>query len=256
MRPSEPEEMARRTSGLRNAAATPWRSRAASLSSMLCDVSAAMTSSRSTGAANATDGHAPAISAAHRNSFPACILGLPSFGADRASVVNKSRGRKAALVLTCARGMVVWFRKSSCDREGHMSRFASNITRKRLAAGGILAALLCTGAALWPQITAGAAPAGAAPAVAPTGDWRGYGYDATGRRFSPLTQINASNVSRLRPVWKYGIASGGGDANPCEPLGVDDRGRAHHGGRHPLHADDPAQHRCAGTGDRRGGVEI
>jgi quinoprotein glucose dehydrogenase len=97
-----------------------------------------------------------------------------------------------------------------------MSKFTStNTTRKRLAAGGILAALLCTGAALWPQITAGAAPAPGAP---PAGDWRGYGYDATGRRFSPLTQINARNVSQLRPVWKYGIASGAGDANPANRL--------------------------------------
>ena len=53
---------------------------------------------------------------------------------------------------------------------------------------------------------------------APAGDWRGYGYDATGRRFSPLTQINAGNVSQLRPVWKYGIASGAGDANPANRL--------------------------------------
>jgi quinoprotein glucose dehydrogenase len=97
-----------------------------------------------------------------------------------------------------------------------MSKLASmNITRKRIAAGGILAALLCTGAALWPQITAGAAPA---PAAAPAGDWRGYGYDVTGRRFSPLTQINAGNVSQLRPVWKYGIAGAGADPHPANRL--------------------------------------
>src|SRR5229473_1924559 len=97
-----------------------------------------------------------------------------------------------------------------------MSKLAStNIMRKRLAVGGVLAALLCTGAALWPQITAGAA---SAPAAVPAGDWRGYGYDATGRRFSPLKQIDTGNVSRLRPVWKYGIASGAGDANPANRL--------------------------------------
>jgi glucose dehydrogenase len=99
-----------------------------------------------------------------------------------------------------------------------MSKLVStNMTRKRLAAGGILAVLLWTGAALWPQITAGAAPA---PAVAPglSGDWRGYGYDATGRRFSPLKQIDAGNVSRLRPVWKYGIASNANDPNPTNRL--------------------------------------
>src|SRR6266700_368548 len=102
-----------------------------------------------------------------------------------------------------------------------MSKLAStNITSKRLAAGGVLAALLCTSAALWQLTpTAGAAAtAGAAPAPAVVeGDWRGYGYDVTGRRFSPLTQINAGNVSRLRPVWKYGTA-GAGDANPANRL--------------------------------------
>src|SRR5258708_5993307 len=67
---------------------------------------------------------------------------------------------------------------------GHMSKLAStNVTRKRLAAGGVRAALLCPTAALWLPPTAGAAPP---PAAAPAGDWRGYGYDVTGRRFSPL----------------------------------------------------------------------
>src|SRR5258708_19214714 len=93
-----------------------------------------------------------------------------------------------------------------------MSKLAStNITRKRLAAGGVLAALLCTGAALWPQITAGAV---SAPAAAPAGDWRGYGYDATRRRFFPLQQIGTTKCSQLRPVWKYGIPSAARHPHP------------------------------------------
>ncbi len=96
---------------------------------------------------------------------------------------------------------------------------SANITRKQIAAVGILAVLLGT-AALWPQLTAGAAPAGPNPALgaATAGDWRGYGYDSSGRRFSPLTQINARNVSNLKPVWKYGIASNANDPNPTNRL--------------------------------------
>ena len=34
-------------------------------------------------------------------------------------------------------------------------------------------------------------------------DWPTYGYDAGSSRFSPLTQINAGNVSRLARAWTY-----------------------------------------------------
>jgi membrane-bound PQQ-dependent dehydrogenase (glucose/quinate/shikimate family) len=34
-------------------------------------------------------------------------------------------------------------------------------------------------------------------------DWPVYGHDPGGMRFSPLTQINAENVARLRRVWTY-----------------------------------------------------
>lgn len=34
-------------------------------------------------------------------------------------------------------------------------------------------------------------------------EWRAYGYDAHGSRFSPLTQINRENVTRLQVVWTY-----------------------------------------------------
>src|SRR5436305_9225728 len=45
------------------------------------------------------------------------------------------------------------------------------------------------------------------------GDWPAYGYDQNGRRYSPLTQINTTNVSRLHRVWSYGLATGPVDAN-------------------------------------------
>ncbi len=40
-----------------------------------------------------------------------------------------------------------------------------------------------------------------------SGDWRTYSGDAEGRRYSPLTQINAQNVSRLKLAWQYGVAA-------------------------------------------------
>src|SRR5215469_12736332 len=34
-------------------------------------------------------------------------------------------------------------------------------------------------------------------------DWSAYGHDAGGTRYSPLTQINRSNVQQLKPAWTY-----------------------------------------------------
>jgi quinoprotein glucose dehydrogenase len=46
-----------------------------------------------------------------------------------------------------------------------------------------------------------------APASQPVpvqdGDWRAYGFDALGSRFSPLSEINRDNVSRLAVAWTY-----------------------------------------------------
>lgn len=58
------------------------------------------------------------------------------------------------------------------------------------------AALLATEALAWQET---AAPA----AEAQTVDWPNYGNDPGGMRFSPLTQINRENVSRLNQVWVY-----------------------------------------------------
>lgn len=38
---------------------------------------------------------------------------------------------------------------------------------------------------------------------AQTGDWPNYGHDPGGRRFSPLTAINTSNVQSLKIAWTY-----------------------------------------------------
>src|SRR3984885_8127980 len=36
-------------------------------------------------------------------------------------------------------------------------------------------------------------------------DWPAYGHDPGGQRYSPLAQINARNVSKLKLAWQYGI---------------------------------------------------
>jgi quinoprotein glucose dehydrogenase len=53
-------------------------------------------------------------------------------------------------------------------------------------------------------------PAAADGAIA---DWPHYGGDAGGSRYSPLTEINRSNVAQLKPAWEYhtGDVSDGSD---------------------------------------------
>jgi glucose dehydrogenase len=48
------------------------------------------------------------------------------------------------------------------------------------------------------------------------GSWPTYNGDYSGRRFSPLTQINQSNVRDLRLSWLYHIDAGPG----ASPFGV------------------------------------
>src|SRR6202008_511209 len=49
------------------------------------------------------------------------------------------------------------------------------------------------------------------------GEWRAYGHDVLGSRYSPLTDINRDNVGRLRVAWTY---------HTGEPLPTADRKRA------------------------------
>src|SRR5262245_23702268 len=46
-------------------------------------------------------------------------------------------------------------------------------------------------------------------------DWPSYAYNQAGQRYSPLTQINSNNVSKLKLAWQYGIDSTGIDLNPA-----------------------------------------
>jgi quinohemoprotein ethanol dehydrogenase len=59
--------------------------------------------------------------------------------------------------------------------------------------------------------------------AAKTGDdWLTYGRDTGETRYSPLNQINATNVNRLGLLWSYDLGTGGGnqEATPLERNGV------------------------------------
>jgi quinohemoprotein ethanol dehydrogenase len=53
-------------------------------------------------------------------------------------------------------------------------------------------------------------------------DWLTYGLNQAETRFSPLTEINAANVSRLGLAWSYEVGSGGGgqEATPLVASGT------------------------------------
>jgi glucose dehydrogenase len=49
-------------------------------------------------------------------------------------------------------------------------------------------------------------------------DWPAYGGDQTGQRYSPLTQINTKNVSKLKMAWQYGVDPSAIDINSTNRL--------------------------------------
>jgi len=63
----------------------------------------------------------------------------------------------------------------------------------------------------------------------PDGEWHAYGRTAAGQRFSPLDQINPSNVNDLQEAWRYNTGQVRDASDPGEttyevtPLVVDDR---------------------------------
>jgi glucose dehydrogenase len=73
---------------------------------------------------------------------------------------------------------------------------------------GLLAGLVCATAlsACSAYAQADARAAAAAPAQGPAmpdGDWRTINRDLAATRFSPLDEINKSNVSQLAEAWSY-----------------------------------------------------
>ena len=70
-----------------------------------------------------------------------------------------------------------------------------------------------------------AAAAAARPAAKPAGgvatvDWQGYSGDNAGLRYSPLKQIDASNVAKLKLAWQYGVEKNAPEAPPSARGGV------------------------------------
>jgi quinoprotein glucose dehydrogenase len=61
-----------------------------------------------------------------------------------------------------------------------------------------------------------------AHAAEPT-DWPTYGHDPGGMRYSPLSQINVSNVARLAPAWTYSMRPASNP--PAEAEATDDSAR-------------------------------
>lgn len=69
------------------------------------------------------------------------------------------------------------------------------------------------------SISFGQTPSGSADT-----EWRNYGHDAGGARFSPLNQINTTNVQQLQRAWTYEVAptpNSGIQAFESTPLMVD-----------------------------------
>jgi quinoprotein glucose dehydrogenase len=58
----------------------------------------------------------------------------------------------------------------------------------------------------------------------PAGDWPRFTRDMGGDKYSPLTEIDASNVSRLAPAWSFRVRpdGGGGIVSETTPIVVDD----------------------------------
>ena len=65
---------------------------------------------------------------------------------------------------------------------------------------------------------------GQAPSASVDHEWRSYGHDPGGKRFSPLKQINPSNVQQLQRAWAYEVPQGpnsGIEAFESTPLMID-----------------------------------
>ena len=82
--------------------------------------------------------------------------------------------------------------------------------------------------------------------------WDTYSGGAEGRRYSPLTQINTKNVSRLKLAWQYGVANasaGTSAAGRSQAVPIFVRGVA-------LHVHGAADDRRAQSGDGDRDLEI
>src|SRR5215475_4372256 len=51
-------------------------------------------------------------------------------------------------------------------------------------------------------------------------DWPGYGRDKGAQRYSPLTQINTTNVSKLAPAWTFSMQREGVPFRPSQSIPI------------------------------------
>ena len=77
--------------------------------------------------------------------------------------------------------------------------------------------------ALGAALTSSAAEAQAGRDAVKPGDWPHYTRDLAGTHFSPLDQINTTNVSGLAPAWSFRVRpeGGGGAVTGATPIAVD-----------------------------------
>ena len=76
------------------------------------------------------------------------------------------------------------------------------------------------GLRLWIGLSLGIGLAAFSPDKGRETDWPAYGGGSAGIRYSPLKQINTSNVSRLAVAWTWNTADGRGDTQ-TQPIMVD-----------------------------------
>ena len=98
--------------------------------------------------------------------------------------------------------------------------------KKRTLHGILTAALAMTLAGgLWAAKKTHDDSAASAAQEADAKEWPTYGHDSGGMRYSPLTQINAKNVSSLSVAWVYHMKPEG----YTTPAGRGARGRGRSG---------------------------
>ena len=90
-----------------------------------------------------------------------------------------------------------------------------------------------------------ALPARPQPALRKS-DWPAYGRDPGGTRYSPLDQINTTNVKRLQRAWVYHTGE------PGRAFEV----HSHRGGRRPVLRHAKSKDRGPGSGDRQRDLEV
>ena len=106
--------------------------------------------------------------------------------------LRASRGGQLALTLTigvCAAASVMAYQTPLHDIAGQLPA----------------APLSVAAAAARPDAPATAVPVSASVDAqrVPPGEWRAYGRDAFGRRYSPLAQINTANAASLQQAWEF-----------------------------------------------------